>query len=380
MFSKEGAVPPLKNAVDPCPLCGSERAFVLFDAKDHQQKVAGRFEVARCRDCRLIFLDPMPAASKIEGYYAVEDFYPYETAARSSFRRLKNRFLSFCTTIHFKTPRRALHRLAALLFFPIKKKLVPLPPSGNKILDIGCGNGEYLLNLREIGWDVYGCELSKSGAAAAKRSGLRVVQGSVFDAHYPDAFFDAIRLEQVFEHIHQPDSLLAEIRRILKPAGLLIIGVPHGESLSFQIFGRHWGLLGVPFHLFQYSSGTLQKVLSRNGFQVLEFKYLPTLPCWLWSINNFLSERLDREEGFLDSRLFRWACRSAVFPAVRLLYLLRPAWAEMIQVVARKEAPAPTLRSDAGIARRIDTAPRPMGVSHWAHDTDPTRTRSRISE
>lgn len=329
-------------STDPCPLCFDRGAMILFEAKDHQNKVPGLFRVAQCRRCRFIFLDPMPEGRKIEEYYAVDDLYPYGPVQRSSLREFKNKLLSYCTKIYSQSSKKMFHRIAAVLFRPVKKKLIPIPPSGNKILDIGCGNGSFLLNLKEMGWNVYGCELSKSGAAVARQNGLQVFQGTVFDARYPNAFFDVVRLEQVFEHIHDPDSLLKEIRRILKPSGLLVIGVPHGQSLSFQIFGQYWGLLGVPFHLFQYSAATLQKVLSRNGFQVLEFRYFPALQCWLWSINNFLNEKFKTgsEEGFLGNRLFIRACRFIVFPMVRLLYLFHPSWADMIQVFSKSDASA----------------------------------------
>ena len=337
-----------ETPADPCPLCNCRTSVVLFNAKDHQYKVSGLFQVAQCRECGLIFLNPMPEGGKIEEYYAVDDLYAYGPITISSLRRLKNRFLSFCAKIYFGPPGKTIDRIAAALFFPIRKKLIPLSPFGHKVLDIGCGNGAYLLNLREIGWDVYGCELSKSGTTVAMQNGLHVVQGSVFEARYPDSFFDVVRLGQVFEHIHKPDSLLKEVRRILKPSGLLIIGVPHGHSLSFRLFKQHWGLLGLPFHLFQYSASTLQKILSRNGFRVVEFKYIPMLQCWMWSISNFLSEKFETktEGGFLNYRLFIWTCRLSLFPLVRLLYFLRPGWADMIEVLATQETPPPTFHAD----------------------------------
>jgi SAM-dependent methyltransferase len=332
-----------KTPADPCPLCKEKGSVVLFQAKDHQDKVSGLFQVAQCGECGLIFLNPMPAGREIESYYAVEDLYPYSPVTTSSLRRLKNSLLAFCAGIYFRPKKNAIHKAAALLFLPIRKKLIPMSPFGHKVLDIGCGNGAYLMNLREIGWDVYGCELSKSGATIAVENGLDVVQGNVFDACYPDSYFDVVRLEQVFEHIHDPDSLLKEVRRILKPSGLLMIGVPHGHSLSFKIFGQYWGLLGLPFHLFQYSSTTLQKILSRNGFRVVEFRYIPTLQCWLWSLNNFLSEKFSRTEGsFLNDQLFIWTCRLSLFPLLRLLFLFHPAWADMIEVLAQQEVSSPT--------------------------------------
>lgn len=323
---------------DICALCGSRESNSLFSARDHQYKVRGLFQVVQCRKCGLIFLNPMPQSQVIRDYYAIDDYYSYSPVNISFSRKLKDKLLCLAANIYFKTEDDFIRRIGKLFLLPILKKLIPMSPFGKKFLDVGCGNGRYMLTLRKMGWEVYGCELSKSGVMVARQHGLNVSHGTLFEARYPTSFFDAIRLEQVFEHIDEPDILLQEIRRILKTAGLLIIGIPNSNSLSFRVFRKHWGLLGVPFHLFQYSHYTLKRILSKNGFQIVELRYISMPQCWIWSVNNFINEKLKtkRNIGFLYNFFFWFVYRVVLFPIIRFLYIFHQDWSESLQVYAMK--------------------------------------------
>jgi len=319
-----------------CSLCRTPEVRFLFNAVDHQYKLPGVFALGRCARCGLVGLSPMPSPEQVNRFYAVEDHYSYLGAAPSLSRRLKNRLLVLGASVLFRPGNGRWRRLGRLLLRPLKGRLVPRSPFGGRLLDVGCGNGAYLAKQRDIGWEAYGCELSESGARTARQGGLDVFHGPLFDAKYPDAFFDVVHLEQVFEHVSEPGPLLREIRRILKPDGLLLIGVPNGEALSFRIFKRHWGLLGVPFHLFQYSPSTLTQVLARDGFRVERFCFGSFPICWIWSLNNLLNAmgRTRREIGFVNNGVIRRVLWAVFLPLGFLLHLLRPRWSEKMQAQA----------------------------------------------
>jgi len=132
-----------------------------------------------------------------------------------------------------------------------------------RILDIGCAWGFFLDRCKQRGWEVYGVELSHVEADYARRRfGIEVFNGALGDARFPDRHFDVVTLWHVFEHMHDPLATLAEIRRILKPGGVVVIAVPTPISAPDYVFDS------VPLHLFYFDEHTLGRALHRAGFRV----------------------------------------------------------------------------------------------------------------
>src|SRR5206468_4159142 len=96
-----------------------------------------------------------------------------------------------------------------------------------RVLDIGCGPGLLLRQFQKAGWGVQGTELSASASAHARETlRLPVHTGDLASAHFADHHFDSVILWHVLEHVPQPEDLLAEVARILRPGGILLAGVP----------------------------------------------------------------------------------------------------------------------------------------------------------
>lgn len=85
----------------------------------------------------------------------------------------------------------------------MQRALAIAPPPG-KLLDVGCGTGEFLRLARDSGWDVAGTELSSHGAAVAAKAGLPVFTGEIWEAGYPSAHFDLVTCWHVLEHVTDP--------------------------------------------------------------------------------------------------------------------------------------------------------------------------------
>ena len=122
--------------------------------------------------------------------------------------------------------------------------------------------------MRDKGWAVHGLELDVVAAERGRKVGLDIFGGTIQEAEFPSETFDYVRSNHSFEHVHNPREVLLEMRRILKPTGLLFIGVPNISGLVARLFGTYWWFLGAPVHPFSYTPATLRRMLSDSGFKV----------------------------------------------------------------------------------------------------------------
>jgi SAM-dependent methyltransferase len=145
--------------------------------------------------------------------------------------------------------------------------------AGRKLLDIGCGDGSFLLAARQKGWRVVGTEINPEPARAA---GLEVFRDVALAA--ASGPFECITLWHSLEHVRDPVAILRECRTLLKPTGVLFIAVPDAGGLEARTFGARWFHLDVPRHLFHFTRKSLEGVLRTAGFAGLrswhqEFEY-----------------------------------------------------------------------------------------------------------
>lgn len=268
-----------------CPLCGSESLRTVKLAYDPHYGNQGQFPVDECVGCGLNFMNPMPTAEYLSKAYPSE-YYSYHY---QSPRTLKQRVV------------KKLKRLArALIYYHSSKTMDPKFRTPGTMLDIGCGAGSFLAEMRDKGWKVYGAELSPDAAERGRiQSGLEIFGGTVHDAKFPSKFFDYVRTNHSFEHVHNPREVIREIRRILKPNGKLFIGVPNVTGLAARKWGIYWWYLGAPVHTFGYSANTLSRLLNDEGFVVERVNYNSTYAGIFGSLQIYLNRNSDNlsEEG-----------------------------------------------------------------------------------
>jgi SAM-dependent methyltransferase len=138
-----------------------------------------------------------------------------------------------------------------------------------RILEIGCGDGNFLETLRRAGWDVHGQEVSgRTAAIAGRRHGIPVTAGAL-DAIPSAQPFPVVAAYHVFEHIYHPAAWLRSVHRLIEPRGLLHVQVPNGGSLTRRLSGGEWASLVFPQHVYFYEPRTLRALVERFGFTVL---------------------------------------------------------------------------------------------------------------
>jgi len=143
---------------------------------------------------------------------------------------------------------------------------LPFQRNGH-LLDIGCGNGQALKCMGELGWQVQGVDFDPEAVQIARKKGLEVRLGSLEAQAFPRDSFDAITMSHLIEHVHDPLSLLRECRRILRPSGRLALVTPNINSAGHRIYGSSWFHLDPPRHLRIFNIGSLTTLLQKAGFQ-----------------------------------------------------------------------------------------------------------------
>jgi SAM-dependent methyltransferase len=159
--------------------------------------------------------------------------------------------------------------------------------TGKRLLDIGCGDGSFLLAASQAGWRVMGTELNPQ---PAREAGLDVREdvSQVAD----EGQFDCITMWHTLEHMRDIPSTLRHAARLLKPDGKLLIAVPDFGGLQARIFGERWLHIDVPRHLYHFDAGSLRYCLTSSGFSIQrkwhqEFEY--DLLGWSQSALNYLA-------------------------------------------------------------------------------------------
>ena len=294
-----------------CIVCQSSDAPLCFQTRDRHYGIQGEFNVVRCNQCGLAHLDPIPTADELSSFYA-RDYYAYQPMRRRiGLMDFAKKMLR--TRIKTHNP----------------KFLAP-----GEFLDIGCGSGEYLQQMRTKGWSVRGVEPSAFGAQEGRQSGLDIFNGTLLDAKFATNSFDYVRSNHSFEHMPNPVEVLNEIYRILKPGGKLFIGIPNIDSIPYRIFGRYWWYLGVPVHTYSFSVSTISTLMRRSGFVIDIVHFNSNYASLLGSFQIYCNRNNGRTstEGWLIKNPVLMFGTNIV---TRALDLMRQG--DAIEVIARKD-------------------------------------------
>ena len=236
----------------------------------------------RCGRCQVGYLDPRPTPAAIAKAYASyythtesQEWQPSGRVARGLQwlrHTLRNGYLNHQYNVQLRpawaigaliVPRLAVSRSKS----DKKMRLLRLPQRGAKLLDIGCGNGAFLQQMQQLGWEVAGLDFDAEAVRACQAAGIPAVQGTIETADFAASSFDAITLSHVIEHLYDPIAVLQQCVRLLKPGGQFYIETPNLDSIGHRRYQEHWRGLEPPRHLMLFNPQSLQYVCEQADLQ-----------------------------------------------------------------------------------------------------------------
>jgi SAM-dependent methyltransferase len=230
-----------------CNLCGSADYAVVFRAGEAQTN-----QIVKCRSCGLMYANPRSVAPdhvEIAGYDA--DFVE-ELLVKNENPRLQKEALQvrdYATTREFLGKRY---------------------PQRGKLLEVGSGLGYLLDYFKKDGWATTGVEPNRGMCRYAQKVlGVDAIPEILPDAKFADASFDAVLMMHVIEHVPDPTDTLAEIHRVLRPGGTLVMETPRYDTLTFKLLGRRERSVSCDGHIYFFTSDTLARIATKTGYSVI---------------------------------------------------------------------------------------------------------------
>lgn len=284
------------------------------------------FDLVRCPDCSLVQQFPRYTPGQLRQLYGA-DYYVFEEPDEHRWTRAVQQYV--------------LHLL------PLEDRL------GRRLLDVGCALGHLAALARARGWRVTGIDVSPDAVSRASvRFGLDVRAGSLGRHRETLGPFDAIFLGDCIEHVGEPATLLAEVRRALAPGGAVCIDTPNWAG-RWRRWGRGRWLGLNRYHINLFDAESLGRLLESSGFVDIRAAAYTNVRYEAWSTRPELQGRFQWLPRSLAWRIRRWLMSRDSGGSWDRLRIHPPADLEQAQALVRNFAadvdrvrPAPPTAGD----------------------------------
>lgn len=217
-----------------CLVCKSSNIKALKGYEKH--------DLVRCKNCGFVFMKKIPTLEELDNYYSN---YSYNLDLYLSSITIKRYNLLLDEFENFRKT--------------------------NRMLEIGCGRGLFLLEAKKRGWIVQGTEFSKTAAQICIDNGIPIKEGVLDPQKFDVADFDIITSFEVMEHINNPNEELDSINKLLRKGGLFYCTTPNFNSLLRYYLKSAYDVITYPEHLSYYTKSTLSRLICSKGFKVYKF-------------------------------------------------------------------------------------------------------------
>jgi 2-polyprenyl-3-methyl-5-hydroxy-6-metoxy-1,4-benzoquinol methylase len=253
-----------------CPACVSIGPHRAFEAPGEPKPSQEFFEYWQCAQCGSLHLDPVP--NDLSQYYNGHYYSFRNYQRRPALKRYRDYWTIFGTGQITKfTDRVSINPGLSSLRSIFGSDEFGAFGFSSRILDVGCGNGNRLRELQELGFhDLTGIDPFLREQLVDPEGKLELLQASIGQLDDMIEKFEVIMFNHSFEHMEGPAEVLRHASRLLRPHGVLLIRIPLAESWAWRTYGGEWTQLDAPRHLHLYSRSGMAALANRAGFKLLK--------------------------------------------------------------------------------------------------------------
>ena len=235
-----------------CLICNSSQTNPFLVCKDHTVS-RETFSIVQCNSCGFKFTNPRPEETKLGDYYKSENYVSHSNT--------KKGFIN------------STYQLVRKYTLLKKLQLISKYYKTGKILDIGCGTGEFLNTCQQAKWNTIGIEPSEEARKMAIENYGLDVRDELEIKNLDKESFDIITMWHVLEHVPKLNERVEDLKKLIKPNGIIIIAVPNCNSLDAQIYKENWAAYDVPRHLYHFTPKDIESVFKKQDLKL--FNVLP---------------------------------------------------------------------------------------------------------
>ena len=234
-----------------CPICESKSFTTFLKLKD-QSVSQEDFTIIQCDLCGFKITSPRPFEEMLPAYYKSEDYISHSDTQKG--------------LINF------LYQKVKAITLYQKENMISRFNTSNRLLDIGCGTGDFIKYVSLKNWDVIGLDPDEGARklAESKLPGKVYQIENLFELSHQS--FGIITMWHVLEHVSELNRYMAQLNMLLEKDGRLIIALPNPDSADAKHYKEYWAAYDVPRHLYHFSKKNISDLASKHNFKLDSIK------------------------------------------------------------------------------------------------------------
>lgn len=232
--------------IELCPICDGKKFIPFLICTDHTTSKRD-FQIVQCTNCNFKVTSPRPDQSEIGEYYKSDSYISHTGGSKKLIDR-----------IYLQARKRALK----------KKRLLieQFAPHQGRLLDYGCGTGDFLNESINAGWKGAGFEPSTEARTKATQLVKQEIYADV--SQILDNQYNTITMWHVLEHVHQLNTTIQKLSAALADNGTIFIAVPNPMCWDAEKYSSYWAAYDVPRHLWHFSKDNMKALLEKHNLQI----------------------------------------------------------------------------------------------------------------